>query len=169
VSELETNLSMPILVADDDADDRLLLKMAFAEQNIPNPVLFFKDGCEITDYLLALSKENAEKHTLPGLMLLDVNMPRKNGLQVLQEIKDHPAWKQICVCMFSTARTEKYVYEAHRLGADNYMVKPDTYEDLLGVVQSVYDSWRHSVEVTGSEHPCAMTSSESSPIKVFEK
>lgn len=139
--------SLPILIADDDADDRLLLEMAFAERKIPNPVVFFKDGCEITDYLSVKDTFGTEATHLPGLLLLDVNMPRKNGIQVLREIKAHPYWKHICVCMFSTARTDHHVSEAQQLGADNYVVKPDTYEDLLGIVQTIYDNWQHSAGV----------------------
>lgn len=163
MSDYDALLSLPILVADDDADDRLLLKMAFAEQNIPNPVLFFKDGSEVTDYLYNIDSQSDIQKDLPGLMLLDVNMPRKNGLQVLKEVKTHPIWQQICVCMFSTARTEHYVSEAHQLGADNYMVKPDSYDDLLEVIQSVYLTWLNSVLVSRKIHPCSMEK-ENTPV-----
>ncbi len=154
MSELEPALSLPILIADDDADDRLLLQMAFAELTIPNPIIFFKDGSEVTAYLESMLPDSSLN--LPGLMLLDVNMPRKNGLQVLKEVKMHFHWKQICVCLFSTARTDYYMYEAEQSGADDYLVKPDTYEDLLIVIKALYTKWLQSVIANRSVHPCSM-------------
>jgi CheY-like chemotaxis protein len=159
-NEIVSALSLPILIADDDADDRLLMKMAFSELNIPNPVIFFKDGDEVMGYLTSTCQENNGENALPGLLLLDVNMPRKNGIQVLREVKTHPYWKQICVCMLSTARTNPQVIEAQESGADNYIAKPDTYDDLLTVVQSVYDQWLQSVIDNQSAHPCTMPRTE---------
>ncbi len=140
-NETKLMLSLPILIADDDADDRLLMNMAFAELNIPNPIVFFKDGDEVMSYLTSNFQQRDTANPLPGLLLLDVNMPRKNGIQVLREIKSNPYWTQICVCMLSTARSSPQVIEAQQSGANNYIAKPDTYDDLLSVVQDIYNQW----------------------------
>ncbi|MDJ1482056.1 response regulator [Cytophagaceae bacterium YF14B1] len=131
-----------ILVADDDADDRFLLQNAFQEEKIPNPVIYFRDGVELVDHL---HKQQNDESLTPGLIILDLNMPRKDGRQALKEIKSNPEWRFIPVLVFTTSEAEKDIEESYQLGANSYIVKPSDYTKLTDLIRSIRDFWLGSV------------------------
>ncbi len=132
-----------ILVADDDADDRFLLENAFQEERVTNSVVFFKDGVELIDHLN--KKVTDEELQIPGLILLDLNMPRKDGRQVLREIKNNPRLRYIPVLVFTTSEAEKDIEESYQLGANSYIVKPNDYTKLTDLIRAIRDFWLGSV------------------------
>lgn len=113
-----------MIVAEDDADDILLLQAALSDTNFPLQVLFVADGSEVINHL-------AVHGLLPALMILDVNMPKINGLQVLEFIKAHTGYNNIPVHILSTTRTKYAENKCLALGAASYTVKPDSYRELV--------------------------------------
>src|SRR5262245_2916743 len=122
-----------ILIAEDDADDRLLLNTAFREIGYEGQVEFVSDGVELMNFL----HTSFEKELVPGLILLDLNMPKKGGKEVLQEIKENRGFKNIPVIVFSTTRNETEVEKCFELGANNYVVKPENYHSLLQFAENI--------------------------------
>lgn len=132
-----TNL---VVFADDDADDRLLLQEAFEENNFTCKLDFVEDGIELLDYL----KKN--KFT-PSLILLDINMPRKDGTQILKELKDSSQWKHIPVVMFTTSKSPEDIRRCYELGANSFIVKPSSFENLVDVTNTIGKYWIDTVSL----------------------
>ncbi len=131
-----------ILIAEDDADDRLLLQTAFSEIGFNGKLQFVANGEALSDYLNTLNHEVE----IPGVIILDLNMPRKSGREILKEIRSNKKFQQIHIAIFSTTKNEAEVKECFELGADNYFVKPINYESLLQFVRDIYGVW-HSVSL----------------------
>lgn len=131
-----------ILIADDDDDDQLLLRLAF-EETFPDLILHFvEDGQEVMDYLLCRAAyPTIEFAPRPLLILLDLNMPRKNGYEVLEEIKAHPDLKRIPVVIFTTSMEQIDVQKSYHMGANSLIRKPYTFTELLETVKVVYEFW----------------------------
>jgi CheY-like chemotaxis protein len=125
---------MRILIADDDADDRSLASIAFKELNTEHEIDFVTDGQELVDYLGNKLKSNTP---LPDLILLDLNMPRKDGRVALKEIKSNPKLKGLDVIIFSTSSSEEDKKYTLGLGAKNYFVKPADYSQLIEVFRHI--------------------------------
>lgn len=123
-----------VVFADDDADDRLLMKEAFEENNLACKLDFVEDGIALMDYL-------AKNLTVPSLILLDINMPRKDGTQILSELKSSSKWRHIPVVMFTTSKSPEDVRRCYELGANSYIVKPSSFEDLLHVTNMIGKYW----------------------------
>ena len=139
-----------ILMADDDADDRLLANDALLDCAFEGQVRFVEDGEELVNYLRQLGKySEAEAHPRPGLILLDLNMPRKNGREVLREIKTDPALRQIPVVVFTTSRSDTDIAAVYELGANSFVVKPTGYDDLVGIMRSLKQYWFSVVQLPG--------------------
>jgi len=139
-----------ILMADDDADDRLLANDALLECAFEGQVRFVEDGEELINYLRQLGKYSArEAHPRPGLILLDLNMPRKNGKEVLRDIKADPALRQIPVVVFTTSRSDTDIAAVYELGANSFVVKPTGYDDLVGIMRSLKQYWFSIVQLPG--------------------
>ena len=139
-----------ILMADDDADDRLLAKDALLECAFEGQVRFVEDGEELINYLRQQGKYGArEAHPRPGLILLDLNMPRKNGKEVLRDIKADPALRQIPVVVFTTSRSDTDIAAVYELGANSFVVKPTGYDDLVGIMRSLKQYWFSVVQLPG--------------------
>ena len=126
-----------ILIAEDDADDRLLLETAFAEIGYDGKLQFVSYGEELSEYLRATKDEPST----PGVIILDLNMPRKNGREILKEIRSNKQYQKIHIAIFSTTKNEAEVQECFDLGADNYFVKPINYNALLQFVKDIYEVW----------------------------
>lgn len=133
----KTNL---IVFADDDADDRLLLQEAFEENNLKCTLYFVEDGVELLDYL-------EQNGTVPSLILLDINMPRKDGKQILQEIKSSIQWRHIPVIMFTTSKSPEDIRKCYDLGANSFIVKPSSFENLLSVTNIIGEYWMNTVSL----------------------
>ena len=124
-----------IIIADDDEDDRMLLQSAFQEIRIDVAIEFAFDGSEL---MKILADETAFQ---VSFILLDLNMPRKDGREALKEIKESPTLKKIPVIIFTTAKNESEIRKCYDLGANTYIVKPDGFEALRKVVISVSTYW----------------------------
>lgn len=138
---MQENVS--ILVADDDADDRFLLKTMFQENGFRETLHFVEDGIELMEYLLDAVRDN-QTNPLPKLILLDLNMPKKNGRQVLNELKENPVLKRIPVVIFSTTKNENEIKKCYELGAVGYVTKPDSYEAFIKTITDIMDTWLHT-------------------------
>ncbi len=122
-----------ILIADDDADDRMLLETAFNEIGYIGKIGFVSNGEELTDYL-----DKLEGGIKPGVIILDLNMPRKNGMEVLKELRNNILFKKVHIVVFSTTRNESEVQECINSGADSYFVKPINYNALLDFANGIH-------------------------------
>lgn len=137
-----------ILVADDDPDDRMLTKEAFAENMLLNELHFVEDGEELMNYLKRVGKySDKEKYPMPGLILLDLNMPRKDGREALREIKSDPALRRIPVIVLTTSKTEEDILRSYDLGVNCFITKPVTFSDLVEVTKTIGKYWLEIVEL----------------------
>jgi two-component system response regulator len=127
-----------ILIAEDDPDDRFLIKKAFEENKAGETVHFVDNGIKALEYLKKIQEEN---HSYPNLIILDLNMPFKNGKEVLKEIKEDVVLKKIPVVIFSTSSNESVIDKCYELGANTYIIKPISFEQLLKVVERLKTYW----------------------------
>lgn len=131
-----------ILMADDDADDRLMTKEAFEESRLVNDLRFVEDGVELLDYLKRRGKyEDPASSPRPGLILLDLNMPKKDGREALKEIKSDPALKSIRIVILTTSKAEEDIYRTYDLSAASYITKPVTFAAMAEVVKVLGKYW----------------------------
>ncbi len=137
-----------ILMADDDADDRLLTQEAFKESKVINDLRFVEDGEELMDYLLIRGKYAAkELAPRPGLILLDLNMPKKDGREALREIKADPNLRRIPVVVMTTSKTEEDIFRSYDLGASSFITKPVTFAGLVDLMKTMGQYWIEFVEL----------------------
>lgn len=137
-----------ILLADDDADDRQMTKEAFSECHLVNAVHFVEDGEQLMDYLLRRgSYESMKKDPLPGLILLDLNMPRKDGREALKEIKAHPDLRRIPIVVLTTSKAEEDILRTYDLGVNSYVTKPVTFQSLVDTIKVLGKYWFEIVEL----------------------
>jgi CheY-like chemotaxis protein len=137
-----------ILMADDDADDRRLTKEALEESRLANGIRFVEDGEELMDYLRHAGKYAAPNDSpRPGLILLDLNMPRYDGRAALKEIKNDPDLRQIPIVILTTSKADEDVYRSYDLGVNSYIVKPVTFEALVDILQTIEKYWIEIVEL----------------------
>lgn len=142
-----------ILMADDDADDRLMTQEAFAESHLANDLRFVNDGAELMDYLYR-REQYADPSTSPrpGLILLDLNMPKKDGREALRELRSDPRLKNIRVVVMTTSKAEEDILRTYDLGASSYVTKPVTFVALVDVIRTLGKYWLEIVELpNGSE------------------
>ncbi len=141
-----------ILVADDDPDDRLMIKDAFEDTGVRNPVHFVRDGEELLDYLMRRgSYASLSNVRLPGLILLDLNMPKKDGREVLKEIKGNLSLRQIPVVVFTTSKAEEDICRSYELGVNSFICKPLSYDVLVKTVKSLIKYWLETVQLPSSQ------------------
>jgi CheY-like chemotaxis protein len=149
----ERRTPLTILIADDDADDRLMIREAFEEGRLINPLRFVEDGEELLDYLCRRgSYEPTGSAPLPGLIILDLNMPRKDGREALREIKNHPDLKQIPVVVLTTSRAEEDIVRTYDLGVNSFITKPVSFLGLVETVKSLHNYWFEIVTAPGVEY-----------------
>jgi len=142
-----------ILVADDDADDRMLIKDAFEEARLNNEVHFVEDGEQLLSYLRREGDyANMASEPYPGIILLDLNMPRKDGREALREIKADAELKRIPVVVLTTNRAEEDIIRTYGLGVSSFITKPVTFEGLVDVVKALNDYW---IEIVTFPPECA--------------
>ncbi len=137
-----------ILIAEDDADDRFLFKTAFEEKGYKDQIEFVENGIELWKFLENISKRTTNERIYPSFILLDLNMPKKDGREVLREIKQHPEFKKIPVVVFTTTNSENEVKRCYELGANTYVVKPVSFDSLLKVVEEIRMYWQNAATVT---------------------
>ena len=137
-----------ILMADDDADDRRLTRDALEESRLANDLRFVENGEELLDYLRHQGKfKDHEIAPRPGLILLDLNMPRKDGRTALKEMKADPDLRQIPVTVLTTSKADEDIFRSYDLGVNSYIVKPVTFEALVDILQTLEKYWFEIVEL----------------------
>jgi CheY-like chemotaxis protein len=141
-------MPITILMADDDPDDRLLTADALKEARLINDIRFVENGEELLEYLRRQGKfAPPAAAPRPGLILLDLNMPRKDGRTVLKEIKEDPELRAIPVVILTTSKDDEDVYKSYDLGVNSYIVKPVTFEALVDILQTLEKYWFEIVEL----------------------
>jgi CheY-like chemotaxis protein len=139
--------SITIVMADDDDDDRILARAALEESRVLNHVDFVTDGEELMEYLFRRSRyEHLKGTALPGLILLDLNMPRKDGREALRDIKSDQQLRRIPVIILTTSKEEEDIVRSYDLGANSYIHKPVTFEGLVEVMRTIGKYWFEIVE-----------------------
>ncbi len=141
-----------IVLADDDPDDRQLTGDAFSENRLANQLHCVEDGEELMDYLHRRGKyESMRKEPLPGLILLDLNMPRKDGREALKEIKADPSLRRIPIVVLTTSKAEEDILRSYDLGVNSYVTKPVTFKSLVELVKVIGRYWFEVVELPPEE------------------
>ena len=145
---VERGRSITILIADDDAEDRMLMQDAFAENHFVNNLRFVINGEQLMDYLHHRGQyADPASAPRPGIILLDLNMPKKDGRQALQEIKGDPALRQIPVVVLTTSRAEEDIFRSYDLGVNSFITKPVTFTALIDLVKMLGRYWFDIVEL----------------------
>lgn len=140
--------SVTFLMADDDEDDRLLTQRALREYRLMNGMRFVEDGEELLDYLKRRGKyADPASSPRPGVILLDLNMPRKDGRQALQEIKADPELQHIPVVVMTTSKAEEDVVRSYNLGVNAYITKPVMFQQLVDVMKVLSMFWFEIVKL----------------------
>ncbi len=140
--------SITILVADDDSDDRLMIKDALHENRLANHVMFVEDGEALMDYLHRNGKyKDPAASPRPGLILLDLNMPKKDGREALREIKEDPSLRGIPVVVLTTSKAEEDIYRTYNLGVNSFITKPVTFDSLVSITRDLGRYWFEIVEL----------------------
>jgi CheY-like chemotaxis protein len=140
--------AITILLAEDDPDDRMLVQDAVAEGRLANDLRCVEDGEELMDYLHRRGRySGGDEAPRPGLILLDLNMPRKDGREALQEIKADPSLRQIPVVVLTTSKAEEDIFRSYDLGANSYVTKPVTFQSLVDLMKTLRRYWLEIVEL----------------------
>ena len=136
------SLPIRILVAEDDADDRMMIKDAFEESRLGNPVDFVEDGVQLMNYLRREGEyASLVEQAYPGFILLDLNMPRKDGRTALREIKASPILQRIPIVILTTSKAEEDIVRTYNLGVNSFICKPVTFDSLVEIVKTVGRYW----------------------------
>jgi CheY-like chemotaxis protein len=137
-----------ILLADDDPDDRQLTRDAFMENRLANELACVEDGEELMDYLHRRGRySNLNGDPLPGLILLDLNMPRKDGREALKEIKADPVLRRIPIVVLTTSKAEEDILRSYDLGVNSYVTKPVTFKSLVELIKVLGQYWFEVVKL----------------------
>jgi CheY-like chemotaxis protein len=144
----DTEKTITILMADDDEDDRFMAREALQEARLANDLHFVEDGVELMDYLFHRGKYgNSSDAPRPGLILLDLNMPRKDGREALKEIKSDPDLRQIPIVVLTTSKADEDIYRSYNLGVNSYITKPVSFEGLVEVMKALSIYWFKIVQL----------------------
>jgi CheY-like chemotaxis protein len=139
---------VPILIADDDEEDRMLARDALEESRLANPIFFVHDGVELLDFLQRRDRyEDPASSPRPGLILLDINMPRMTGLEALRQIKEDPELRRIPVIILTTSRADEDIIRSYDLGVNSFISKPVTFEGLVAVMRLLGTYWFEIVDL----------------------
>lgn len=144
--------TVPILIADDDIEDCEMIHEALVASRLLNQVQFVHDGEQLIKVLLEkLELSTAEQNFLPGLILLDLNMPKMDGREVMLELKKHPAFLQIPVIVLTTSQAEEDIVRSYNLGASSFITKPIEFESLVQIMKDLGRYWFEIVELPNCE------------------
>jgi two-component system response regulator len=137
-----------ILMADDDPDDQLLTRDALAESRLCNELRFVRDGVELLDYLRNAGPfASAAEHPKPGLILLDLNMPRMDGREALRLIREDPALRAIPIVVMTTSKAHEDVVRSYELGVNSFIRKPVSFAGMVDVMRALGNYWFEIVEL----------------------
>ena len=141
-----------ILMAEDDPDDRMLTKDAFEENRLMNDLRFVEDGEELMDYLYRRGKfVDPRESPRPGVILLDLNMPRKDGREALKEIRADAKLRRIPIVVLTTSKAEEDILRSYEIGANSFITKPVTFDGLVSVINGLNKYWVEIVELPPQE------------------
>src|SRR5689334_24653083 len=144
----DSRASIVILMADDDADDRMLMREALAESRVDNEVREVVDGEDLLDYLRHHGRyADPSLAPRPGLLLLDLNMPRKSGREALIEIKADPTLRSIPVVVLTTSQADHDIFTTYDLGANSFISKPVTFQGLVAAMEILGRYWFKIVDL----------------------
>lgn len=140
--------TITILMAEDDEDDRLMAKEAWEEAKLANDLRFVEDGEELMDYLYQRGEyTNSDNPSRPDLILLDLNMPRKDGREALKEIKADAELRKIPVVVLTTSKAEEDICRTYDLGVNSFITKPVTFDGLVQVMKTLKRYWFEIVKL----------------------
>ena len=141
-----------LLLADDDEEDRVMTEEALKESHLANDIRFVGDGEELTDYLFRRGDyADPGRSPTPGLILLDLNMPKKDGREVLVEIKNDARLRQIPVVVLTTSKAEEDIIRSYALGVNSFITKPVTFEGLVEAMTVFTQYWFEIVALPNSD------------------
>lgn len=144
--------SITVLTAEDDPDDRVLVQDAFLESGQDNTLLFVQDGDDLMQYLRRQgSYAPPEQSPRPDLILLDLNMPHKDGRESLAEIKSDPKLRSIPVVVLTASSSDEDILITYNLGGAGFIIKPETFQRLVEVVKGLSQYWFKVVELANGE------------------
>jgi CheY-like chemotaxis protein len=139
---------LPILMVDDDEDDRMMTEKALRKNRVINPIMFLTDGEELMDYLKRKGKfSDPATSPRPCFILLDLNMPRMDGRKALLFLKADPELKKIPVVVLSTSSAEEDILRSYNLGANSFITKPIDFDGLVATMESLKNYWLEIVEL----------------------
>lgn len=136
-----------ILLVEDDENDAMLVRLAFQRNNILNPVHWARDGLEAIAYLNGEGiYADRSLHPFPEVLILDLKMPRMNGLELLAWVRDHPDYRVIPTIIMTSSQLDVDIEKAYSLGANTYMIKPASLDELAKMVKVAHEYWSLSVK-----------------------
>ena len=138
---------MTVLIADDDADDRMFLEQAMRQNGYTHGIQFVEDGEELMEYLRRQGRYSELNAPWPNMLILDLNMPRKNGFQALSEIKDDPKLRRLPVIVMTTSSADEDVVKTYNLGVNSFVTKPFNYNRLVEMVGTLKTYWMDTVKL----------------------
>jgi CheY-like chemotaxis protein len=138
---------LTILVADDDADDRLFMEQALRQTGYDHDIRFVEDGEELLEYLRHQGNYNARNAPWPNLLMLDLNMPRVNGFQALERIKEDPALRRLPVVVMTTSSADEDVVRTYNMGVNSFITKPFNFHRLVEMVAAMKTYWMDTVKL----------------------
>ncbi|GAB3715022.1 response regulator [Spirosoma flavus] len=138
---------MTILIADDDSDDRLFMERALRQSGYTHNIQFVEDGEELMEYLRHTGRYTEETSPWPNLLVLDLNMPRKNGFQALKEIKDDTELRRLPVVVMTTSSADEDVLKTYHLGVNSFVTKPFNFNRLVEMVVALKTYWLDTVKL----------------------
>jgi len=136
-----------IVIAEDDEDDYLLIAESLKKEDSIGFIHWAKDGEELLDYLDACDKSDNASEKKPNLIILDLNMPKKDGREALDEIKTHPQRKSIPVIILTTSQADADIKQAYQLGANSFIQKPFKYTDFKSAMEALQNYWLNVVKL----------------------
>lgn len=142
-----TNNHISILMADDDPDDRMLMQEALAENKIPNSISFVENGEELLNYLNKKGKYAHQTCVTPGIIFLDLNMPKVDGREALKHLKADPVLRKIPIIILTTSKAELDILEAYDLGVNSFISKPVRFNELVEVTREISTYWFGTVSL----------------------
>jgi len=145
----ENKIPITILICDDDEDDRMLTQQALQDAHVSNSIRFVVDGEQLLDYLYQRGEYAGEtgKAPRPGLILLDLNMPKMNGREALKIIKEDKSLHDIPIVVLSTSRLDEDIVRSYQLGVNSFITKPVTFTGLVDAMNVLGRYWLEIVEL----------------------
>lgn len=149
---MKPSKSIEILIADDDAEDRMIILDTLKESRLKNTIQYVENGEELMLYLQNDGKySDKKKYPTPGIILLDLNMPKKDGREALKEIKADKNLKSIPIIILTTSKAEEDILKTYDLGVNSFITKPVTFSAMVEVMNTLKKYWLEIVELPG-EH-----------------